>query len=90
MNQDVDKLIENLGPAMDRKCAQLAAARRERLQARGFVALCVLALLLPAAFVLLGFSLMILVVPVLFLAAGVIVLMPLLIEPQGGHRFEHL
>ena len=48
MNSNVDRMISNLTPAIEQKCAELQTARKERLQSRLFVLLCAMAVLIPA------------------------------------------
>ena len=92
MKQNADRLIQNLTPAIAQKCAQLQAARREKLQARLFAVLCVLTATIPALLVLAGVSLTVLLVPVLFMSLGVVLLLPVLLSgragEEGGERYE--
>ena len=48
MNSNVDRMISNLTPAIEQKCAELQTARKERLQSRLFVLLCAMVVLIPA------------------------------------------
>lgn len=84
MNNEADRMIRALAPEIDRKCEELRQARAERGMARVFLALCILAVLIPAAFVLLGISLKLLLIPVAFCALALVALSPILIRQQGG------
>lgn len=92
MSSNVDRMIQNLTPAIEQKCEQLQAARKERLQSRIFVLLCAMVVLIPALLVFAGVSLTLLIAPIVFMSLSVIVLLPVLLsgkaENQGGSRYE--
>ena len=92
MNAKADRMIENLTPAIEQKCAELRAARRERLQSRLFLLLCVMAVLVPTLLVFAGVSLTALIAPLAFMSLSVLLLLPVLLtgkhENQGGAVYE--
>lgn len=92
MNTNVDRMIDNLSPEIEQKCAQLRAARKERLQCRAFVLLCAMVVLIPSLLVFAGVSLTILIAPLAFMALSVILLLPVLLSGsssnQGGTVYE--
>lgn len=92
MKSPVDRMIENLTPAIEQKCEELRVARRERLQSRGFVLLCVMVMLIPALLVLAGISLTLLIAPLIFMSLSVLLLLPVLLSgkavDQGGMHYE--
>ena len=90
MAHDADSLIAALSPAIDRKCAEITDARRERYRFRLFITLCVMVVLIPVVFVVLGFSLLVLLIPVIFIAVAVLALSPILINQQGGRNCEQI
>ena len=83
MNSNVDDLIKNLTPAIERKCSELRAARAERVRSRIFVLLCALAVLIPCALVFFGVSLTAMIALPLFMSVGVIFLLPVLISGKN-------
>lgn len=87
---NVDRMIDNLTPAIDQKCAELRAARKERLEARLFVLLCAMVVLIPALLVFAGVSLTVLIAPLAFLSLSVILLLPVLLsgKNQGEMGYE--
>ena len=68
------------------------AARKERLQSRLFVLLCVMVVLVPALLVCAGISLTMLIAPLIFMPLSVILLLPVLLfgktAKQGGNGYE--
>ena len=92
MKSNVDQMLENLAPDIERKCEELKTARKERLQAREFILLCAAAVLIPTGLVFAGVSLTALIALPVFMSLGVILLLPVLIsgkaENQGGNAYE--
>lgn len=92
MKSNVDQMLCNLSPAIEQKCEELQKARKERLQTRIFVVLCVMVVSLPALLVFAGISLTLLIAPLLFMSLSVILLLPILLSgkaaDQGGIYYE--
>ena len=92
MKSNVDRMIEDLTPAIEQKCVELRAVRKERLQSRVFVILCVMVVLIPALLVFAGVSLTVLIAPPLFMSLCVLLLLPVLLsgktEDRGGNVYE--
>ena len=92
MNQDVDRLIHNLAPAIDSKCEELKLLRKEKLQSRLFVILCALVVIIPALLVFVGASLTALIAPIIFMSLSILLLLPVLLNgksaEQGGISYE--
>lgn len=92
MKQNADKLIQNLIPEIDKKCDELKAIRREKIQSRLFVILCVIIIVVPALLIFLGVSLTVLIAPILFMSLCVVMLLPIMlngeISQRGGNSYE--
>ena len=92
MTTNVDHMMEQLAPAIDQKCQELQAARKERLESRIFVLLCGMVALIPALLVFAGVSLTVLIAPLVFMSLSVILLLPVLLTGkaanQGGLHYE--
>lgn len=92
MASNVDRMLDNLAPDIDRKCKELQTARKERLQTRIFALLCVMVAVIPALLVFAGVTLTVLVAPLLFMALSIILLLPVLLSGktanQGGMVYE--
>lgn len=88
MENNVDCLIYELTPEIVEKCRELKAARRERLKTRLFAALCAVVIAIPPLFVLFGFSLAILIIPVAFMSLSAILLLPALTGTGSKQREE--
>lgn len=92
MNQKLDSMLRELEPTMEQKCAELRAARREKLLSRLFVLLCAAVVLIPTLLVLFGVSLTALIAPLVFLSLSVVLLLPVLLSgraaDQGGNEYE--
>lgn len=92
MKSNVDRMIDNLTPAIEQKCEELQTARKERLQTRLFVVLCAVVVLIPALLVFAGVSLTLLITPLIFMSLSVILLLPVLLSGkaanQGGIDYE--
>ena len=86
MNSNVDRMISNLTPAIEQKCAELQTARKERLQSRLFVLLCAMVVLIPALLVFAGVSLTALIAPLAFMALSVLLLLPVLLSGKAGNK----
>ena len=86
MNSNVDRMISNLTPAIEQKCAELQTARKERLQSRLFVLLCAMVVLIPALLVFAGVSLTVLIAPLAFMALSVLLLLPVLLSGKAGNK----
>ena len=86
MNSNVDRLISNLTPAIEQKCAELQTARKERLQSRLFVLLCAMVVLIPALLIFAGVSLTVLIAPLAFMALSVLLLLPVLLSGKAGNK----
>lgn len=92
MKLNVDRMIDNLTPAIEQKCEELQAARKERLQSRIFVLLCAMVVLVPTLLVFAGVSLTLLIAPLAFMSLSIILLLPVLLfgktANQGGICYE--
>lgn len=92
MKSNVDRMLDNLSPAIEQKCEELKTARKERIQARIFVMLCAMVVLIPALLVFAGVSLTMLVAPLIFMSLSVVMLLPVLLSgnvaKQGGTVHE--
>lgn len=92
MNANVDRMIDELTPAIEQKCEELQNVRKERLQSRAFVLLCAMVVLIPALLVFAGVSLTMLLVPLAFMSLSVLLLLPVLVlgktADQGGTVYE--
>ena len=86
MKSNVDRMISNLTPAIEQKCAELQTARKERLQSRLFVLLCAMVVLIPALLVFAGVSLTVLIAPLAFIALSVLLLLPVLLSGKAGNK----
>ncbi|MDO4318059.1 MAG: hypothetical protein Q4C48_07610 [Lachnospiraceae bacterium] len=92
MTPNADRLIQNLTPDIDKKCEELQARRKEKLQTRLFALLCAFVAVVPALLVFIGLSLTVLIAPVLFMSLSIVTLLPVLLheqtEEQGGKIYE--
>ena len=92
MTSNVDRMLVNLAPDIDQKCEEIKAARKERLQSRAFVLLCIMVAVIPALLVFAGVSLTALIAPLVFMSLSVILLLPVLLSgkaaDQGGMVYE--
>ena len=86
MNSNVDRMINNLSPAIEQKCEELQTARKERLQSRLFALLCAMVMLIPALLVFAGVSLTILIAPLTFMTLSVLLLLPVLLSGIAGNQ----
>lgn len=94
MTSDANRMLAALSPELDRKCAELQEARREKRNIDIFILLCVMAILVPTLFVIFDLSLTTLLVPVIFIAIAFFILSPILInqnqQEQGGRTCEQI
>lgn len=92
MTSNADKLIKNLSPEIEQKCKELQASRKEKMQSKIFALLCLAVTIIPALLIYAGFSLTLLIAPLIFMSLSVILLLPILIsgkaENQGGKIYE--
>lgn len=92
MKSNVDIMLAALAPAIEQKCDELKATRKERIQSRIFILLCAMVVLIPALLVFAGVSLTVLIVPLAFMSLSVILLLPVLLSgrvpEQGGNIYE--
>lgn len=92
MAPNVECMLQNLTPEIERKCKELQEVRKERLQSRVFALLCVMVAVIPALLVFAGVSLAGLIAPLIFMSLSVILLLPVLLsgkmENQGGIVYE--
>lgn len=88
MDTKIDRLINNITPAIDQKCKELQAARKERLKTRVFVLLCAMVVLVPTLLVLAGVSLTIFIAPLVFMSLSVILLLPVLLSGKVTNQGE--
>ena len=86
MKSNADRMIDDLAPAIEQKCAELRAARKERLQSRVFVLMCAAAVLIPALLVFFGVSLTVLIAPLVFMSLSVILLLPVLLSGKASNH----
>ena len=90
--QNADNLINTLAPEIDRKCEELRELRKEKIQNRLFILLCMAVIIIPALLVFIGVSLTIIIVPILFMSLCVVLLLPTLLNGlpsnQGGKIYE--
>lgn len=90
MNSNVDRMIKNLETAIEQKCEELRTARKERLQSRIFILLCIAAVIIPALLVFIGVSLTVLIAPLIFMALSVLFLLPVLLSGKAENKGEIL
>ena len=92
MKSSVDLMIDRLTPAIEQKCEELHSARKEQLQSRAFILLCIMVVLVPALLVFAGISLAVLIAPLCFMSLSVLLLLPVLLSGksvnQGGIAYE--
>lgn len=92
MKSNVERIVEQLAPAIDQKCEELQAVRKERLQTRIFALLCAMVAVIPALLVFAGVSLTVLLAPLIFMSLSIILLLPVLLSGraanQGGTVYE--
>ncbi len=92
MKSSVDRMIDNLTPAIEQKCCELRSVRKERLQSRLFVLLCMMIVWIPSLLVFVGVSLTILIAPLIFMSLSIILLLPVLLSNktanQGGIIYD--
>lgn len=86
MKTDADRMLKDLAPAIEEKCEELQRARKERLQARVFVLLCVMVVLIPAFLVFAGASLTLLLAPLAFMSLSILLLLPVLLAGKAGNQ----
>lgn len=83
-----EKVIESLTPSIDKKCREIKAQRKDKILTRLFVLLCIAMIIIPVLFVVFGISLAIFIAPVLFMCVCVVVLLPVIINVNGGRKYE--
>lgn len=88
MNKGAKQLIHNLTPEIERKCEQIKLAKKEKLQTRLFLLLCLLVVIVPIALVIFGISLSVFIIPIIFMCLSVVMLLPILLGQQGGKNYE--
>ena len=86
MKPNVDRMLDELAPAIEQKCEELQTARKERLQGRIFVLMCAMVVLIPALLVFAGVSLTVLIAPLAFMSLSVLLLLPVLLSGNTGHQ----
>ena len=86
MNPNAERLIAALTPEIEQKCEELRAARKERLRTRVFMLLCAAVVLIPSLLVLVGASLTVLIVPVVFMSLSVVLLLPTLLSGRAAEQ----
>jgi hypothetical protein len=83
--RDAEEMLTILSPSINLKCEELNEIYKKKVHFRLFIILCILAILIPALFVILDISLLILIIPALLTAAAFLILLPILTNHQGGH-----
>lgn len=86
MKSDVELMIDKLSPAIEQKCGELRAARKEKLLSRVFILLCAMAVLIPTLLVFAGISLVMLIAPIAFMSLSIILLLPVLLSGKAVNR----
>lgn len=90
MNDNVEKAIYNLTPAIENKCNEIKAQRKEKLKSRIFVILCVLTVIIPTLLVFAGISLTMFILPIIITSLSVVMLLPILINNEGEKNYEQV
>lgn len=88
MDNGAEKMIAVLSPEIEKKCSALKEERKMKIYSRLFMLMCFFAIVIPTLFVLFGFSLTLLIVPVIFMGIAFLLLSPILIHQQGGRTYE--
>ena len=94
MSSNVEGMIDRLTPAIEQKCEELRAARKQRVQSRIFVLLFAMGLdfsfkkliNVPALLVFAGVSLTVLIAPLVFMSLSVVLLLPVLLSGKTTHH----
>lgn len=84
---NIDTLLLALEPEIDKKCGEIKQRKKEKLMTRLFIVMAAAFLTIPAALVFMGVTLLTIFLPILFAAAGFLILSPLLIS-EGGLLYE--
>lgn len=89
-NINIEKTISNLTPAIEDKCEEIKAQRKEKFKSRIFAILCVLTVIIPTLLVLLGISLTMFILPIIITSLSVVMLLPILINNEGAKNYEQV
>ena len=76
--EKIELLLDSLEPEIEKKCTEIRQKKREKVLAKLFVDLVAAILILPPILVFTGVNVLTIFMPILFIAAGFVVLSPLL------------
>ena len=78
--EKIELLLDSLEPEIEKKCMEIRQKKREKVLAKLFVVLMAAILILPPILVFTGVNGLTIIMPILFIAAGFVVLSPLLMS----------
>ena len=81
--EKIECLLDSLEPEIEKKCTELRHKRREKMLSKLFVALMAAVLVIPPALVFAGVNMLTILSPLLFIAAGFLILSPLVVSKGG-------
>lgn len=89
MDKNLEKLLCNLEPEIDKKCFEIKEKKREKMMQRLFILISILLLTIPSLLIILGISIFSMLIGIVcFILIALVVMLPLAIKEERGVCYE--
>lgn len=89
MNKNLEKLLCNLEPEINKKCFEIKEKKREKMMQRLFILASILLLIIPSLLIIIGISILSMLIGIVsFTQITLVVMLPLAIKEERGVCYE--
>lgn len=89
MDKNLEKLLCNLEPEIDRKCFEIKEKKREKMMQKAFILASILLLIIPSLLIILGINIFSMLLGIVsFIAITLIIMLPIALKEERGVCYE--
>lgn len=89
MDKNLEKLLCNLEPEINKKCFEIKEKKREKMMQRLFILASILLLIIPSLLIIIGISILSMLIGIVsFTQITLVVMLPLAIKEERGVCYE--
>ncbi len=89
MNKNLEKLLCNLEPEINKKCFEIKEKKREKMMQRLFILASIQLLIIPSLLIIIGISILSMLIGIVsFTQITLVVMLPLAIKEERGVCYE--
>ena len=89
MDKNLEKLLCNLEPEINKKCFEIKEKKREKTMQKLFILVSILLLTIPSLLIIVGISIFSMLIGIVcFMLIALVVMLPLAIKDERGKCYE--